>query len=363
MESFIKHYLKDDVLYSKGTSLSKHGAKLNIDDEVLEVLSGSDIPLKKQEIFNALHHLPHSKIEQILKSNKKSIYIQRDIYWHINKFEVTEDDKFLLDDIIRNEIKDGFISLKKLLDVLNAQASDFIQKNNIVNHVCLRDVLKYYFSNDFGFQYTFMGGKNEEMSGVVATKNFLSDKQMFKLSELFEFITENDLPKHYELFIKEANKEFIRINEQDFIKKTDFSISDLAIKNTEEVIRKYLTNGYVTINKIDSFGIFPTLKFQWNSFLLESIIENYCYGYEVIDFSRSVTKPIGVIVSKMAGFKNLDEILIDALAKHNRYHPFQSSKEALEYLYNNAYIAQKKYKNFEMIFSLAKQKTIQRVGL
>ena len=358
LESLIKHYLKDDVIYSKSAILSEYGAKLNIDDEVLEILSGSDIPLNKKEIFDVLPHLTQSIIEQILKSDKRSIYIQRNIYWHIDKFEVTEEDKFLLDDIIRCEIKDGFISLKKLLDVLNTQASDFIQKNNIVNHVCLRDVLKYYFGDDFGFQYTFIGRKNEEMSGVVATRNFLADKEKFKLSELFDFIDENDLPNHYELFIEEANKEFIRINEQEFIRRIDFAISDLDIKNIEEVIQKYLTNGYVAINKIDSFAIFPSIVFQWNSFLLESIIENYCYGYEVIDCSRSVTKSIGVIVSKMAGFKNFNEILIDVIAEHDKYHPFQSSKDALEYLYDNAYIAQKRYNNFEVIFSLAKQKTI-----
>jgi tetratricopeptide (TPR) repeat protein len=358
LENLIKHYLKDDVNYSQGAILSEYGAKLNIDDEVLEVLSGSDIPLNRQEIFDVLPHLTHSKIEHILKSDKRSIYIQRNIYWHIDKFEVTEEDKFLLDDIIRCEIKDGFISLKKLLDVLNTQASDFIQKNNIVNHVCLRDVLKYYFGDDFGFQYTFIGRKNEEMSGVVATRNFLADKEKFKLSELFDFIDENDLPNHYELFIEEANKEFIRINEQEFIRRINFAISDLDIKNIEEVIQKYLTNGYVAINKIDSFAIFPSIVFQWNSFLLESIIENYCYGYEVIDCSRSITKSIGVIVSKMAGFKNFNEILIDVIAEHDKYHPFQSSKDALEYLYDNAYIAQKRYNNFEVIFSLAKQKTI-----
>lgn len=364
LESLIKHYLKDDIIYSKGTILSEYGVKLNIDDEVLEVLSGSDTSLNKQEIFVVLHHLTHSKIEHILKSDKRSIYIQRNIYWHIDKFEVTEDDKLLLDDIIRYEIKDGFISLKKLLDVLNTQASDFIQKNRIVNHVCLRDVLKYYFGDDFGFQYTFIGRKNEEMSGVIATRNFLADKERFELSELIDFIAENDLPPMMNLFVAEANKEFIRINEQDFIKKTDFAISDLDIKNTEEVIQKYLTNGYAAINKIDSFAIFPTLlNFQWNSFLLESFIENYCYGYKIIDCSRSVTKPIGVIVSKMAGFKNFDEILIDALAEQDKFHPFQSIKDALKYLYDNAFIAQKKYKNFEMIYSLAKQKTIQSVGV
>jgi len=362
-ESLIKHYLKDDIIYSKGTILSEYGVKLNIDDEVLEVLSGSDTSLNKQEIFVVLHHLTHSKIEHILKSDKRSIYIQRNIYWHIDKFEVTEDDKLLLDDIIRYEIKDGFISLKKLLDVLKMQAQEFIQKNNITNYICLRDILKYYFGDDFGFQYTFIGRKNEEMSGVVATRNFLADKERFKLSELFDFIGENDLPKHYELFIKEASKEFIRINEQDFIKKTDFAISDLDIKNIEEVIQKYLTNGYFAINKIDSFAIFPTIYFQWNSFLLKSIIETYCYGYEIFDFSRSVTKPSGVIVSKMAGYKNFDEILIDVIAEQNKYHPFQSINDAQEYLYENAYIAQKKYKNFEVIFSSAKQKTIQRVRL
>lgn len=361
LESLIKHYIKDDVIYSKGAILSEYDAKLNIDDEVLEVLSGSDVPLSKLEIFEALHHISQSKIVQVLKSDKRSIYIQRNTYWHIDKFEVTEEDKLLLDDLIRYEIKDGFISLKKLLSQLNTQAPKFIEENNIVNHICLRDILKYYFADDFGFQYTFIGKRNEEMSGVAAIRFFLADKRAFKLSELFDFIDENDLPNHYELFTEEASNEFIRISEQEFIRKTAFVISEWDIKNVEEIIQKYLTNGYVAINKIDSFAIFPTIGFQWNSFLLESIIESYCYGYEVIDCSRSVTKPTGVIVNKRAGFKNYDEILVDVLAQQDKYYPLESGEDALGYLFNNGYIAQRRYKNFDMIFLLVKQKT-QRIG-
>ncbi|MZQ76090.1 MAG: hypothetical protein GT589_08085 [Peptoclostridium sp.] len=360
LENVIKYYLKDGYIYRNGTIMSETGADLNLDNEVLEVLYGCNEPTEKNKIFEMLNHISKETIEQILDSDNRSIYVQKNIYWHIDRFEVTEEDKLLLDDIIRYEIKDGFISIKKLLCILNDKADDFIQKNNIINHVCLHDILKYYFEGVFGFKYTFIGKKEEDMSGPLAVQNFLKEKDAFLLSELSEFVEENDLPKQYAILVDESKKTFLRINEQEFIKKDNFNIKTEDLKNIEEVINKYITNGFCVVSKIDSFSILPSLEYRWNSFLLESIIENYFSCYKLIKFSRSVTKPISVIVDITAGFNSPEDVLTEALAEYDKCCPLKNQEEALQYLFDNGYIAQKRYKGIEVLYLAAKQKNSKR---
>ncbi len=358
----IRYYLKDDVIYSKDQILLEYGAELNVSDDVLKVLSCSDTPKTKLEVYELLPHLSESKVEQILKSNKCSIYVRRNVYWHIDKFEVTEDDKYLLKEIICFEINNGFISVKKLLDILRSKAVHFLEKNNIINHVCLRDILRYHFSDVFAFQYTFIGKGGEEMSGVVAVRNWIANQESFKLADLMAYVEENGLPMCYELFLSEINIDFIRIDEQNFIKKDEFHIEDDIVTVVDELIDKYLNNGYVAISAINSYSIFPSIAFSWNCFLLKSIIENYCPKYNIFSISQSFTKPIGAVVHRDAGFKNYDEILEDVIVVRNKTNPFRSVKEAIEYLYEQGFLAKKRYKNINQVFNRAKYKNIKEQG-
>lgn len=356
----IKHFLKDDVVYKSNAILVDNDVNLNINDEVLEVLYSSDVPLSKQEVYTSLSNILPNKIEQILKSDKRSVYIARNIYWHIDKFEVTDDDKIMLEDIIRFEIQDGFISVKKLLDVLNSNMTDFVQKNNITNHVTLRDILKYYFADKFGFQYTFIGKYGEEMSGIIATKKHFSHRDSFTLDELIQFVEDSDLPHHFELFIGELCSVFVRINEQNFIRKDAFSFDTQLLANIRETIENHLMNGFIAFSQIKNFSIFPYIYYSWNLFLLESIITNFCPEYEIVRFSRSVTKCTGIIVDKRKGAMSFDDILIEVLAARDKAIYIANSTDALNYLFKNEYIAQRRYKNIDFVLSAAKKKTNKR---
>lgn len=364
LKGILDYYLDSSFSVKKSFIAIANDVEISVDEEIEEVIKNSEVPMGRDDILKLLPHISDKKVNEVLKLNANIIYWKKNTYWHIDKIEITEQEKYLLSDIIAFEIQNGFISIKRLLDVLQKQTTDFMENNCIINHVCLRDILKYHFADKFGFKYTFVGKIGEEMSGIVATQKFIEGKEMFTLTELSEFVEENDLPGMYSLFIEEASKTYIRIDEDNFIlkEKLNINLNIEMIKAIEIATKKYLTNGYAPLGSIDSFTIFPAIGAQWNIFLLQSIIEGYCNNLSIYSPSRSVTKSIGVIADNSFGFDNYEEILIKEIATQDAKVYFEDEEAAIEYLFDNGYIAQRRIKNFDSLFAMAKLKNTQAIN-
>lgn len=352
LKGLLDYYLGSSFCIKKDYIALSNDTHISADEEIEQAIKEYEAPIEKDSIMQLLPHISAKKINDVLKFNSNILYWQKNFYWHINRIEITEQERYLISDIIAFEIQNGFITIKRLLDILQTSATDFMERNNIINHVCLRDILKCYFGNEFGFKYTFVGKLGEEMSGVVAVQNFISEKDSFTLSELIEFVEENDLPKQYESFIDEAYKNFIRIDDENFIRLEKVHFDIVVIEN---VVIKYLINGYTPISKIDSFSIFPDIGVKWNSFLLENIIDKYSVRFKLLSFSRSITKTVGVIVDKEIGINNYEEILVDVIVNQSKIQSFADKEEITQYLYDNGYLAQRRAKNIEILFEIAKQ--------
>ncbi|MBU3188736.1 hypothetical protein K9O30_06120 [Clostridium bowmanii] len=362
LKGLLEYYFEDCFCIQNSYISLSDEVIIDVQEEIEETVKNSDAPISKYDILKLLPHISKKKIIETLNYNNNILYWQINEYWHIERIDISEQEKNLIRDIIWYETRDGFISVKKLYEILKEKAAGFIESNCIINYVCLRDILKCYFAGEFGFKYTFIGKVGEEMSANFAMQKFIEGKEMFKLTELSNFVEENDLQAINSLFIEEASKLYIRTDEDNFLLKEKLNINIDLIKAIENATKKYLINGYVTLSSIDSFTIFPTIDLRWNIFLLQSIVEGYCNDLKIYSHSRSITKPIGVIVDNSFGFDSYDEILVEEIAIQDLKKHFSDEKEALKYLFNNGYLAQRRMVNFDRVFALAKFKNKQAIN-
>ena len=359
LKGLLQYYFKDFFCIHEGFISFSSDVIIEVQDEIEETIKNSDSPINKFNILQLLPHISQKKIIETLKYNNNILYWGKNLFWHIDRIEVSEQEKNLFRDIIWYETRDGFVTVKKLYDIFKEKNTQFIESNCIENYLCLRDILKCYFSGEFGFKYTFVGKIGQYMSASIATQKFIESKDRFTLTELYEFVKENDLPAINSVFIEDASKKFVRIDKNTFILKKNLSIDIDMIQAIEIATKKYLTNGYVPLGKVYRFTIFPTIGFQWNIFLLQSIIEGYCNNISIYSYSTSIMKPIGVIADNSFGFQNYEEILIEEIATQDAKSCLADEKAAIEYLFHNGYVAQRRMKNFERLFGLAKLKNTQ----
>lgn len=89
--------------------------------------------------------------------------------------------------------------------------------------------------------------------------------------------------------------------------------------------------------------------------MLESYVHHYSSKYEIMSYSYSLTKCIGAVVDRNAGFANYDEVLADAIAKEKQLN-LNNTSEIICFLGSHGYIGRKSFKNVDSIIALARKK-------
>lgn len=220
----ILHFMRGDIQLKYCTIIrancgSKVLTKTTVADEIMSVLQASDVPLDKHEIVAMLPHLAANKVENIIRSDYRTIRTAQSIFWHIDKYNITKEEIDYFSEIISDEIKSGFVSIKKILPRLIAEVKSFFERNDAGYYMTIYDILKYYLSDRYGFKLVFIGKQGQEMSGIKAVEGFISDRQELMLWELKDFVLENELPGNYTFFIATVEKYFDRIDKNKFIRR------------------------------------------------------------------------------------------------------------------------------------------------
>lgn len=86
-----------------------------------------------------------------------------------------------------------------------------------------------------------------------------------------------------DLIFYELEKEYIRISEDMYIKAEEFLVEESAFPAIKTWIEEKLSQeGYLSMIGYDDFDGLPEVNYEWNSFLLVSIIRQYKLGYKLI---------------------------------------------------------------------------------
>ena len=73
----------------------------------------------------------------------------------------------------------------------------------------------------------------------------------------------------------DLEKDFIRVSQNDYVRKNCFDISKSFVDSVSKQLQELVSeSGYFAINGIFDYKLFPQCPYEWNSFLLESIIKN-----------------------------------------------------------------------------------------
>ena len=142
----------------------------------------------------------------------------------------------------------------------------------------------------------------------------------------------------------------IRDSKDEFIGKDKI---DFNFKEIDHAISLFCQAGYTPIQAVNTFASFPDVGYKWNTFLLESYLQNYSPAFRVFQASACETKSVGAIVKKTSAYTSFDDILVDAVAKSR----CQLQKDTiLQFLCDYGYIARRTYSSIDNIIERASQK-------
>lgn len=358
-EAFLDHHIHDaDMLkayltatgngrfYIQRSFISK---ELNVTmdplSEIRDCLIEYGRPVEYEELFEALPHIPQSKIKFILASNGEFVNNGQGAYFHEKIVRLSEEELEGIVEIISQTINEkDFIGGNELYDAIKAKYSYIIEENKSLSVYGFRDALKAKLGDRFSFKGNIISHFGNELSMADVFAKYAKTHDSFTLSELQGLASNLATVIYFDAVYENS----LRISKEQFVSKT---MAQFAVSETDDALDRVCTGKYITICEVQNFGVFPYAGFTWNNYLLEHYVASYSQKYKLLHSGFNGTECAGAIVRRSAGIDSFDELIVDILVNN----PIELMKApVLQYLSDKGYLARRRYSEIESLIIKAK---------
>lgn len=339
-------YVNGGKFYMNRSSLSKTANAVADPLQELRIcMKEFGRPVKYEEIFAALPHLPQSRIKQLLATNSEFISNGQGTYFHQSAVQISEEELEDISKIIEQAIAEKeFISGNELYAAIRAKYPYIIEGNTAFSVYGFRDALGYKFRDRFSFRGNIISAPGKEISMTDVFADFAKSHDSFTMSELE--VLAKDLNSTIYFDAVYANS--LRISQEQFVSQEQ---AQFHITDTDAALDRVCTGDYIAIGQVDNLGIFPYAGFPWNSFLLEHYVYAYSKDYRLLNAGFHKTECTSAIVKRSIGIDNLDDFIVllltDADVKLEK-------TSVLQFLVDNGYLARRRYTNIEKLIVRAR---------
>lgn len=338
-----KYYVFKEYL-SKDKSVNQ-----SISDEIIHLLVDRSEPFFQDELSAMLPHIDKNKLIKELRSSSEFISNGKEQYFLARNFNITNDEietvKKLISDLL-DASSTHFITAAEVMEIIHKKVPEIFENNGFISELGVRNALASILGDSFSFNSNVISGKDTNLNLNDIFEDFAKNTSSFSLAELKNLASEFSAPIYFDAI----NKYAIRISKDEFIGKDKI---DFNFKEIDHAISLFCQAGYTPIQAVNTFASFPDVGYKWNTFLLESYLQNYSPAFRLFQASACETKSVGAIVKKTSAYTSFDDILVDAVAKSR----CQLQKDTiLQFLCDYGYIARRTYSSIDNIIERASQK-------
>lgn len=358
-EDFLDHHIHDaDMLkayltatgngrfYIQRSFISK---ELNVTmdplSEIRDCLIEYGRPVEYKELFEALPHIPQSKIKFILASNGEFVNNGQGAYFHEKIVRLSDEELEGIAEIISQTINEkDFTGGNELYDAIKTKYSYIIEENKALSVYGFRDALKAKLGDRFSFKGNIISHFGNELSMADVFAKYAQTHDSFTLSELQGLASNLATVIYFDAIYENS----LRVSKERFVSK---AMAQFAVSETDDALDRVCTGKYIPICEVQNFGVFPYAGFTWNSYLLEHYVASYSHKYKLLHSGFNGTECAGAIVRRSAGIDSFDDLIIDLLVNN----PIEMKKApVLQYLSDKGYLARRRYSEIESLIIKAK---------
>lgn len=308
--------------------------------EIKKYLLEEKAPKNKDELYNYFYNYSKNAVDNALTSDKEIITNkQNQEYFHYLIFNIDNFQLKTIKNIIENAIElDGYITGTSLYEILEKEHSNVLLQNPFITIIGLRKSIAILLEDDFTFNGNVISSINNSASSTDIFRKFFEKHYEFtydNLNELSLNIGRPSIP--WDMLFKTH----IRIDEDNFhkIDKNDFNIELI-----DRCLNSVCQNTFTPMKKILFFDTFPSCKYDWNSYLLESYVNCLSEEFKLISTGFAKSSTNGIIVRKNSTINSIDDLLIEVISTYNEN---CSNKVILEKLKQDGYIIRARIDNLE----------------
>lgn len=334
LRSYLDFYCGEMYIIGKNQISKKTSKLVDPINEVRNCLKNQGLPMKLESIYISLPHLPRSNIDAILRDNTEFVRNSKGEYFHADTIQISENDLENIANLIDENIYlHNYVSGTELINAIKLKYPRIYEGYSSYSTIGWRDALKYKLGDRFSFRGNIISGKDEALTMSDVFGLLTREKDVITVDELLTFAEEMGSGIYFDPVYENT----IRIDEHTFVSKDRESF---RVRETDAVLERFCVGDYIPLLSIQEFGIFPDAGFPWTIFLLESYVAFYSEEFMLMHSGYNRNCAVGAIVKKKAGYKDLDNLIVDIIASSN----ININKNcALDYLVDSGYIARRSY--------------------
>ena len=325
LHGILRYIYPDDFDYERDLLVKSGKARSDINERIHALFVSRGGVVTKADIRKAVPGLNDLVIKSVIDRVPKLIQWEYNAFNHMDNIAVNREDHKMLERILSEEttLKRGYMSEEFLFRRVKSAAPLFLKTNKIVSKMNLYYVVanlfkgQYYFRRPHIVTPEFPIAK-DELSAVnivrelLGRKTELSHGAYVSLANSLGWTDVNSYKVFYEL-----EKDFVRISEDKYIARDAFKPDASFITETNRQIDKLVDkSGYFALSGIFNLDSFPNGEYEWNGFLLESIIKKFSTEFRIIAPQvKGRRYQRGIIIRSESPIKSFEELVISLLKK------------------------------------------------
>ena len=247
LQGVLNHFLKGQFYFTRDT-ISK-GREKDFTDE-LEGFIRSKGTVHKSEIFAEFKGVSQIVFSMRVGRNKNIIYLGSGWYTHSDKLNIKSED-YKLKKTIKDSIKEGPISTRKLLETMRKNYPVFLKNNQIDTYGKLYGVLRFMFNEDFTFSRPYIAALGKDgISNKNVIREYLKPHKSITIPELIKLFEERHL-KYLSVrkLIKELDDEFLRVSADGLLRVNEDLSGDALKRITALITETIKSQGFLVDRK------------------------------------------------------------------------------------------------------------------
>lgn len=325
LHGVLKLYFANEYDFSARDYISKKnktGVSGNIKERLKNYIISKNRAVTKQEIIEIIPGITNIRLA-LMVANDSSLF-----QWDFNEYSTVEifnfeyEDKVIIKSTLDCILKkmNGCCTDKLLYSELLKSNQMVMSKFKINNSLNLFFLCSKLFGNDYDFRRPNICKKGilPSISLETVILHILGNPISFNLDEYLNITKKLMLSEvSSSSVLSVLKKNYIQTAEKQYLLKDKFILSDFAINKIKEDISRQMEKGFVSLNTYD-FSHLPDVEFEWNSFLLRSIIECYIHSLKIIEpISKDRRYEKGIVVLQSSQIQSYDELIAVNLKKNN----------------------------------------------
>ncbi len=312
--SYSKDYLEKNTNTTNTTTLA---------DRIYNYIMSVGKAVHKNEIKENFSGFSDIMILMSFTNDKRLIQWNYNYYTSIDLFDITKEDKDNIGKVLETIISEhnGYASSSLLFNLLKLEYPSFIIKNKLESDMNLYYIVSSLFSDKYDFKRPHIVVKNKFKR--ISTKDLalhflhypkkLSYTEFLKMSEKMSWsnVTSTNV-------FSEIEKDYIRISRDEYISKDAFTLQREHLDNIHKLVVNNFKNDIFSLLNYDDFSEYPNIGYEWNEFILGSIIDEFIDDIVIIQsLSKDRRYQKGIAVKKSSGLNTYQEIIANVLIANN----------------------------------------------